>query len=115
VAAALLLAGCTGPEWSRKGDATIGPGGFYEANFKLGAGQSVHWTWSTDAGRSISFNVHFHESNIVVDEYHLYKDSDTHSYKAVDAREYSLLWENDGNDTIHLHYDLHGEGEYIDV
>ncbi len=114
LALTVLLAGCTSSAWTHNKDASLANGQISEINLDLKDGDKIYWDWQTEDGKQVYFDVHVHRSHVVASVVKLSAASESKdSYTADGDGEYSLFWENQKPQVVKLHYETHGDGEFI--
>ncbi len=107
-AVAILLTGCTSaPQNLFEMDVAIEPGTFAEFNTHMEAGATIQWTWSADA--EVPWDLHSHAGRQVQIHQRGTDSAGNGSFTAPSAGTYSLYWNNVGNQTVKLSYEVSGE------
>jgi hypothetical protein len=111
----LLLAGCggapghsgrdyTAPGWQV---ATVRPNWTLDLEYSFGGGQTVHWDWATDGGRIVNFQlVRIADGGQVTPMVGMQRNESADSRTTPQAGRYDLLWDNQGNTDLVVHFDV---------
>lgn len=89
-------------------DVTLDRGGFEEHDFRMVADANATYNWSSDS--DLYFDLHSHQGAEVT---HHVRNTSTNgtngSFVAPSSQVYSLFWENRGQETVSLSWELRGD------
>lgn len=93
---------------------TISSNGAHEECFRLEPGDVMDYRF--DSSRVVSFNIHYHEANKVLEPVKLANSLHADgSYRAAMAQGYCMMWENSGKAEAKLDYGFRIKGRSIDT
>lgn len=109
LALTVLLSGCLGGTTHTDGTHTLAAGDVFELNLDLDG--ALRWNWTASA--PISFNVHSHTDEGVVDHVMRTGASGQGTFEPPGPGKYSVMWGNPGPQPASLRYDVTLKGRIV--
>lgn len=112
--ATVALAGCMDgsapPTNTFDREASIAPGGFFEANLAMDESAEIVYRWSTSPETTVGFDVHSHAGDEVRHHEQASAASGQGAFTAPEEGTFSLMWENPAEDPVEV--TIHVEGAF---